>query len=219
MEFEIAVNTESSKPRAQPISEQLSVEDMEEPEIARYQAPIPKALSVPVKALRTEQKVSIAKKQLSDNMPSITTRSATTNSMLSGVTGKVAQTGSPRGQSGTKSQSSQSLGGDGHAISAYWSSVSHAISRNLRYPLSARNRGLEGVVKLKLTINAQGKLVNVSSDTSLADDSLRDAAVRAVYQTAPFPPPVTKNNTDGHLTAELPVRFELVKGKGQEEKI
>jgi protein TonB len=147
---------------------------------------------------------------------------ATTNVIRHQITGKVARNKNTDGGgrlSGGTGQLSQGSAGNSQVITEYWMGISHAIARNLYYPLSARNRGVEGVVKLTVTINAHGKLVSVSSDTSVTDESLRDAAVRAVYRTAPFPSPVTSNITESLLTAVLPVRFELSKEKGPEEKM
>ena len=230
MELEVTINTELSKPTEQLNPKQPPVEDMEEPEIVQYPEPIPMALLTPLESPKREQQVVKIKQQpanrethISDNTSSVTASSPNTNSILSGASGKMAQTeGSSGGENAEPTASMQSTQGqsdDGPAISSYWLDVNSAIARNLHYPLSARNRGVEGLVKLKVTINAQGKLIDVSSVTSLVDDSLRNAAIKAVYKTAPFLPPVAKNITAGLLTVEIPVRFELSNEKGREAKM
>ena len=68
----------------------------------------------------------------------------------------------------------------------------------------ARRRGIEGVVTVRLAIDAQGGLASaalVGRPPEILARSTRDAVDRA----GPFPPPPA-----GPLQVEFPVRYEIV---------
>ena len=226
MEVDDIMEEEVLVPDAKLVVEQISetVQDktIAEPEVREIAHPPPVLKPAPMNIPKVVSP-SIKKEPLPVKTQSAVARSSQTNSVpVRGGGAMVAQQKSSTGQGkasdvGGKSLSKDS-GGDGRMISAYWQDVSRAIAGNLRYPLSARARGQEGVIKLKLIINAQGRLVSVSSvSSSTSDRSLCNAAIQAVYRTAPFSPPVVKSIKSDSLTAELPVRFELTNGKWRGE--
>ncbi|MDJ0869651.1 MAG: TonB family protein, partial [Myxococcota bacterium] len=81
--------------------------------------------------------------------------------------------------------------------------VRREIGEHRRYPAMARRRGLEGVVVVRLSIDADGGLGEVST-TRKASKTLARATVDAVRRAAPFPPPPA-----GRLSIEIPVRYDL----------
>lgn len=73
----------------------------------------------------------------------------------------------------------------------YQRAFSRAVRRHHKYPMGARRARIEGVVKLKITVNAQGQIVDVQVMTSSGHGMLDDAAVasvRSLRQMPPLPP-------------------------------
>jgi TonB family protein len=91
----------------------------------------------------------------------------------------------------------------------YWQAVRDRIASRVRYPRSARRRGVEGIVAVHLTVDLLGNLVQAGAADTGADPDLRASALRAVASAAPFPaPPCTDFSSNPSIV--LPVRFELV---------
>jgi TonB family protein len=102
--------------------------------------------------------------------------------------GSEAGTGAPRGD----------------ALAAYIAGLQRAIDAQKSYPPMARRRGIEGVVTVRLAIDALGALEATSlvgRPPQILARSARDAVARA----GPFPPP-----PGGRLQVEFPVRYEIV---------
>lgn len=66
------------------------------------------------------------------------------------------------------------------ARSAYRNQVQRELKRNQRYPKIAETRGIEGDVKLEISIDNDGNVTNVSIAESSGNTSLDDAAILAV---------------------------------------
>jgi TonB family protein len=81
------------------------------------------------------------------------------------------------------------------------------IQERLRYPPLAVRRGLDGLVELEVQLDARGRLTGVTVVGRDAAALLRDAAVQAVRDATPFPPPA--DLAGRALTIRLPVVFEL----------
>ena len=76
------------------------------------------------------------------------------------------------------------------ALAAYGGSLFHAINTTAtrNYPARALKRRQEGVVPMRLTIDADGALVSaIVLDKSEAPSRLITAALKAVQKAAPFP--------------------------------
>ena len=82
------------------------------------------------------------------------------------------------------------------------------IEQQKRYPLLARSRRLEGKVSIKFVLNPDGQISAVGVSKSSGQNCLDEAAVDAIRQAAPLPPP-----PDGLLTSatsmELTITFKL----------
>ena len=92
--------------------------------------------------------------------------------------------------------------------SNYWESVRAAVARNVRYPSAAVRLGIEGSIDLRLTIDAQGNLVE-AAPLARAPDLLIQSALSAVRRAAPFPS--NTNRSRSVASATLPIRFQLNK--------
>jgi periplasmic protein TonB len=66
------------------------------------------------------------------------------------------------------------------ARSAYRNQVQRELKRNQRYPKIAETRGIQGDVKLEISIDNDGNVTNVSIAESSGNSSLDDAAILAV---------------------------------------
>lgn len=66
------------------------------------------------------------------------------------------------------------------ARNAYRNNVSRELRRNQRYPKIAETRGIEGDVKLEISINNEGNVIDVQIAESSGNDSLDRAALDAV---------------------------------------
>ena len=95
----------------------------------------------------------------------------------------------------------------GAQYGAYLALVRRRIQESLRYPLTARRRGLAGTVHVEITVAPTGTITAVSVVASSTHSLLDEAAVEAVRQLPrmPFPAGVTPRS----LRVRLPVVFEL----------
>lgn len=66
------------------------------------------------------------------------------------------------------------------ARDAYRNQVQLELKRNQRYPRIAEQRGIEGDVKLEISIDHDGNVTNVSVDESSGNSALDEAAIAAV---------------------------------------
>jgi protein TonB len=81
------------------------------------------------------------------------------------------------------------------------------VRERLVYPWLAVRRGVTGTVEVHMELDASGGLVALSAVGGAAPRILREAALDAVRDAAPFPRP--PGLTPRALTIRLPVVFEL----------
>ena len=93
------------------------------------------------------------------------------------------------------------------ALSRYLARVRRAVQRSRRYPYMAKRMGLEGLVTVRVTIDARGRSVGVHVMGGRAPQALREAALSAVRSAAPFP--VLPAVLGTRLEAVVPIRFQL----------
>lgn len=96
-------------------------------------------------------------------------------------------------------------GADGDRVQAWLGVVRARIDDAKRYPMLARRLRLEGTVIVLLRIDATGALLEASARDG-AHEALREAAVDAVRQAAPFPRPPAPERT---VSVEVPLVFSL----------
>ena len=82
-----------------------------------------------------------------------------------------------------------------------WSLIVSAIERTKSYPRLARERGTEGVVRLRFRLNPKGSIEKIEIMESSGSAILDSASVQAVYRAAPMP------FVDGWI--EVPIAYVL----------
>jgi len=93
-------------------------------------------------------------------------------------------------------------------ISYYLQLVKQKIEKNKRYPLLARNKGIEGEVWLKFEILKNGKVKNIKVVKSSHYQILDKAAIESIKKANPFPP-FPKELKENSLIINISLRFEL----------
>lgn len=82
------------------------------------------------------------------------------------------------------------------------------IASNLCYPARAQENGIEGVVTLKVTVNADGKIGKVSVERPL-DPDLEEEAIRIIGLMPAWNPAVNDAGMAISHIITLPVRFRI----------
>ena len=90
----------------------------------------------------------------------------------------------------------------------YMEMIRLRIERFKRYPHPAKARHMEGMTTLRFAITREGKLKGLELIKSSRHRILDKAALGAVYDAAPFPPP-PDSISSGDLTLEITIVFEL----------
>jgi protein TonB len=68
-----------------------------------------------------------------------------------------------------------------------WSAIESAIERAKNYPRLARERGVEGVVRIRFRLNTEGFIEKIEVIESSGSEILDKASIQAVYRAAPMP--------------------------------
>jgi TonB family protein len=68
-----------------------------------------------------------------------------------------------------------------------WTAIQAAIERTKNYPRLARERGIEGEVRLRFRLNSAGSVESVEVVKSSGYEILDRASIEAVYRAAPMP--------------------------------
>jgi len=85
--------------------------------------------------------------------------------------------------------------------------ISQRIQSRLRYPPLAKRLGLEGTARVRFTVSADGSVSSLTLAETSGDSSLDQAALDAVQDSSPLPPPPA--GLDTPVTLSQPVRFQL----------
>lgn len=93
-------------------------------------------------------------------------------------------------------------------VGGYVRTVARTVAEHRYYPRLARRKGMEGVVVLKLTIDARGTLLSVEVEQSSGHGVLDRAAVKALRELEALPPPPEALNWE-QKQLRVPVRFNL----------
>jgi TonB family protein len=76
---------------------------------------------------------------------------------------------------------------NGSTVSREWATLVAALERSKGYPRLARERGIEGVVRLRFRLTPVGDVEKVEILESSGHEILDTASIRAVYRDAPMP--------------------------------
>ncbi|WP_277656116.1 energy transducer TonB [Seleniivibrio woodruffii] len=90
--------------------------------------------------------------------------------------------------------------------SGYQSVLNSKLEANKTYPMSARRRGIEGTVKLKLTIAENGTLLESLVVSSSGYDTLDSEALKLVKSVFPV-----RHNSDKQVSLVVPIVYKLMK--------
>jgi len=147
----------------------------------------------------------------SDTGSASTTAGLATSAVTSSSAGTGGGNATSPSDGGAVGQTALAVTGDGGRAGAeygaYLALVRRRIQESLRYPMTARRRGLSGSVHVEITVAPNGTIAAVSVVGSSSHPLLDEAAVDAVRRLPPmpFPPGVTPRS----LRVRLPVVFEL----------
>ena len=102
-----------------------------------------------------------------------------------------------------------SASGDGRGVTAQfgtisseeWANLSAAIERTKNYPRLARERGIEGVVRVRFRLTSSGNVEKIEIVQSSGSEILDSASISAVYRAAPMP------HVSGWI--EIPMKYVL----------
>ncbi|MCG6121494.1 MAG: energy transducer TonB [Microvirga sp.] len=98
-------------------------------------------------------------------------------------------------------------GGTTPNLTPRWrSQLAAHLERHRRYPASARESGVEGVVHLSFTIDASGRVLAHSVARSSGSAALDAAAVDMIRRASPLPPPP---DATASVSVTAPVNFRL----------
>ena len=90
----------------------------------------------------------------------------------------------------------------------YQQLIKQKIEENKRYPLLARNKGIEGKVWVKFEILKNGKVKNIKVVKSSYHQILDKAAIESIKKANPFPP-FPEGLKESSLIINICLRFEL----------
>ncbi len=120
------------------------------------------------------------------------------------LAGKIGEGADPAGPGLTGGPSAGEQGG----IPSLWQVVRACVARHLRYPRSARERGVEGLVVVRLSVDSKGNLLDAVPTSKESDSTLTRSALEAISRAAPFPVP-SKVVAATTISGILPIRFRL----------
>ncbi|NPC84721.1 energy transducer TonB, partial [Pyxidicoccus fallax] len=78
---------------------------------------------------------------------------------------------------------------------------------NVRYPHQAAMAGIQGKLVVRISVGTRGQLLGLEIAGYCPHYVLCDAAIQAVRDAAPFPPPPPE--LGGRVTVELPFNYHL----------
>lgn len=151
------------------------------------------------KRLKPETKKVVTKKAVANNNP----QPGPTNQHATGASSGTGES------SGTGTGTGDGAGaGEGRGVPVTPPRVVSAVQP--KYPSSARSAGIEGVVGVKMLVNASGKVENAFVVRSSGNAALDEAAVAAVYKWR-FSPAKDKFGQKAPCYVTQGIRFDLKK--------
>lgn len=151
------------------------------------------------KRLKPETKKVVTKKTVANNNP----QPGTTNQQATG-----ASNGTGEGSGSGTGTGDGAGAGEGRGVPVTPPRVVSAVQP--KYPSSARSAGVEGVVGVKMLVNASGKVEEAYVVRSSGNAALDEAAVAAVYKWR-FSPAKDKFGQKAPCYVTQGIRFDLKK--------
>lgn len=113
----------------------------------------------------------------------------------------------PGGPAGAGHRGAAAAGDDGRALARYAAEVRRRMESHKRYPRRALASGASGTARVRLAIDARGKLTGSARLASSAGDDALDAeALRMARAAAPFPAP--PHGAPAPVEIVVPIRFD-----------
>jgi TonB family protein len=112
--------------------------------------------------------------------PTVTPAAGSNENSSDGSKSAVSRT---EGQVGNGSGSEK----QGFIPPAQWAVIEAAIERSKTYPRLARERGIEGIVRLRFRLAPSGAVEKIEIIESSGSELLDSASIRSVYRAAPMP--------------------------------
>lgn len=189
------------EPEPQPVEEMAPPEP--EPVIKPVLKPEPKPVPKPKQKPKPQPRAQTERTPPRESKAEPDTRSGSEQAMPGARSGKPGLA-----ISGKAGDGKATGGGAPGARADYRTLIISMLTREKRYPLRARMRGIEGTGLLRLVIAPDGTLVSSEIETS-SGSSILDAEIeRMVERAAPFPP-FPENMTQKQITMRIPVEFEI----------
>lgn len=140
-----------------------------------------------------------------DGAPEGSTGSSDTGSGMDGGGGKAGESGAGAGASDSTLGSEASGAGNepSESLASIASRFAARVEGNKEYPYMAVKRGQTGVVRVTVTISADGNLTSAYVSSS-AGSLLDNAAMQAVQQSCPF-----SHGAGKSITLTVPIHFDL----------
>ncbi len=108
----------------------------------------------------------------------------------------------------TPARSAPSTKPDKGASQAYFNTVRAMIERHKHYPFAARRRRIEGAVAVRFILHPDGRATDAAPAEPSRHRLLNQAALKAVRDAAPFPPP-PPGLFSGPAPLEISILFQL----------
>ncbi|SDG24464.1 protein TonB [Selenomonas sp. WCT3] len=140
-----------------------------------------------------------------DGVPVGSTGESGTGSGTLGTAGKAAgKTSTGSGDSAPVAGDSGAGSGPSETLASIASRFAARVEGNKEYPYMAVKRGQTGVVRVTVTISADGDLASAYVSGSAGSSLLDNAAMQAVQQSCPF-----SHGAGKSITLTVPIHFDL----------
>lgn len=99
-------------------------------------------------------------------------------------------------------------GGVNTAKAKYFTDIVKLIENNKKYPTMAKRLGQYGMVLVKLTLDKNGKIVELEVKDGVRFSSLREASLKAIESVGTFPSIPTEFGVDT-ISFNVPIKYQL----------
>jgi protein TonB len=104
-----------------------------------------------------------------------------------------------------------SIASDSNAVPSWQSDLLRHLAKFKKYPDEARRRGVEGVVKLKFVVDADGKVLSFELASSSGNPALDRATLDMLRRAQPLPTPPKEALINGQRELTAPFIYSLDK--------
>ncbi|WP_397450621.1 TonB family protein [Pseudomonas sp. NA-150] len=98
-----------------------------------------------------------------------------------------------------------------NAVPNWQSELLRHLAKYKRYPEDARRRGIQGSVRLRFVVDAEGKVLSFSLASNSGNASLDRATLEMISRAQPLPKPPAESLTNGTVELVAPFNYSLDK--------